>query len=99
VYLVNWHRNSRNSISEAELARLAVWHDDITTAQQALYRQFRATGQPMTIGAAMEIEITAMTTAGLSRDTATSIVRAARTQLEADGVDLTRLRVPGSRRP
>jgi hypothetical protein len=53
----------------------------------------------MTIGAAMEIEITAMTTAGLSRDTATSIVRAARTQLEADGVDLTRLRVPGSRRP
>ncbi|GEM_PF-2319365 len=74
------------AIPKAELEIQGVKHTVITVAQQALYRAFAKTGQPLTWDAMQSIETQALVKGGMKPLTAQAIVTKAINALKAAGV-------------
>jgi len=60
--------NSALTISQSKLTEFGVKHATITGHQNALYKAFSNTGQPLTMEAMKQIEIKSMTNAGVPLD-------------------------------
>jgi hypothetical protein len=78
--------NAALAIPREELARLEVWHNAVTGAQQTLYREFAKAGERLTWDAVERIETEALVRGGLNADVARATVRQAIEALKKAGI-------------
>ena len=79
--------NMAVTVSQSKLDQLGVKHSAITGQQHKLYNEFAKSGQPLTLEVMRDIEIKAMTNAGVPIDYATRAVTEAYSQLKNSGIN------------
>jgi RHS repeat-associated protein len=80
----NWRKAL--SISRDYMAKLGVWHDDITTAQRVLFTEFLQSGKPNTLAEHSRIALEALVKANVPRKIAQDLVQQSEDDLIAQGV-------------
>ena len=79
--------NMAVTVSQSKLDQLGVKHSAITGQQHKLYNEFAKSDQSLTLEAMRDIEIKAMTNAGVPIDYATRAVTEAYSQLKNSGIN------------
>ena len=88
--------NRALAVSNNELARWGVTHEDVSVAQRGLYRELAQTGKPPTWDDAQSIETQALIHGGMPPDVAYATVRRAIDGLRQKGI-ANPIRIPWSR--
>ncbi len=81
-----YDKNAALAVPNAEMARLGVYHPDVTAAQMSGYRAFARTGSNLTWTDVARIETAALVRGGMTRDMAAATVRQGIEALQQAGV-------------